>query len=132
MKEEGSEAPTPHTSVAPILETMSVAPVVVTHSTSVSGGEFIQDELASQRDDLVVYGSHLPSRKCGAYRKKLAKLRREAEGNLRPLQQKGQVPTAQSRKDSKRKKRETDTPLSAFRGVKRLRRAGVCPLGAEA
>ena len=79
MEEEGSQSPTPHTPVAPTPETMSVIP-----STSVVGGELTQIEPASQREELVVYGPHLPSRMCGAYRKKLAKrLRREAEGNQR-------------------------------------------------
>ena len=32
----------------------------------------------------MVYGPHLPAKKYGAYRKKLAKMRRETEGNLRP------------------------------------------------
>ena len=85
MEEEGSESPTPHTPVAPTPETASVIPEVVAPSTSVVGGELTQVEPASQREELVVYGPHLPSRMCGAYRNKLAKrLRREAEGNLRP------------------------------------------------
>ena len=84
MKEEGSQAPTHHTPVAPILETMSVAPEILTPSTSAGGAKITHDEQASQgRGDIVVYALHIPVRKCGAYRKELAKLRREAEGNIR-------------------------------------------------
>ena len=75
---------------------MLVTPEDVASSTSVDGGKLNQDEAATQGEKLVVYGTHLPAKKCGAYRKKLAKLRREAEGNVRPPLQHGEVQTARS------------------------------------
>lgn len=60
-----------------------------------------------------------PRKVCGAYRKKLRKQKREAEGNLRPPQPLNQQ--NQSRKEAKRKKGENDTPPLARRDEKRPR-----------
>ena len=109
VKEEGSQSPTPHIPAALTPETMSVTPNDVAPSTSVDGEKLNQDEAAIQGEELVIYGQHLPAKKCGAYRKKLSELRREAVDNLRPPVQQGQVQTACSQGTPKRKKGEIDT-----------------------
>ena len=84
-EDEGSQSLKPHTPITPTPKTTSVTPEDVAPSTSVVGGKQNQDETAFEREELVIYGPHLPEKKCGAYRKKLAKPRwRKAEGNLRP------------------------------------------------
>lgn len=122
MEEEGSQSPTPRMPAAPTHEEPAT-PEVVVPSTS-AGGRRAQEEPEPRGERLVVYGPQLPKKKCGAYRKKLAKLRKEAEGNLRPPLQQGQMTEEESREVPKRKKGEKDTPPSAHREDKRRRKEG--------
>ena len=107
-----------------------MTPEDVVPSTSVDGGGLTQDEPASQT--LVVYGPHLLAKKCGAYRKKLAKLRREAEGNLRPPLQDVQAPTVQSQGEPKRKKGRRIPRPRPTETTRDYEGRAVCPLRAGA
>lgn len=118
MEDEREQSQTPQTPVAPNNNgNTPTTPGMAAPSTSVVGGRPTGEESTVNNGS----SAHIrPKRMCGAYRKKLRKQKREAEGNLRPpglLNQQNKP-----RDEAKRKKGEEDTPPLAPRVEKRPRK----------
>lgn len=121
MEAERGQPQSPQTPVAPPEkeEKEVTAPGDTAPSTSVAGGQPNQEETAPNSEG-PAQASVFHKRVCGSYRKKLKRLRKEAEGNLTPPSQLSKE-KGLSREDNKRKK---DTPPSAPREDKRPRKTG--------